>query len=188
MLFWELLLISVSLCFDSVAIAISCGLTVNANRVQKTLLISSTFATIQATIPLIGLLAGLILEQIIRGIDHWIALGLLSFIGCKMIYESLKSIRENQSNKCKDLTISVIILMGLATSIDALMVGVTFAFLPVNLFVMWLTFWITTFVAVCLGFLFGYRLGHYFKSGSGILGGLILIGLGLKILIEDLYF
>jgi putative Mn2+ efflux pump MntP len=189
MQFWELLLIAISLCFDSMAIAITCGLTIKANRMQKTMLVACTFASIQATVPLAGFLAGLLLEQFITGIDHWIALGLLSFIGSKMIYDSVKSNKENQTGKeCKELTFPLIFLMGIATSMDALMVGVTFAFLTVNLLVVWITFWIVTFIVVFLGFSFGYRLGHYFKSGTGILGGLILISLGLKILIEDLYF
>jgi putative Mn2+ efflux pump MntP len=167
------------------AIAITCGLTIKADRMQKTMLVAGTFASLQVIIPLVGFLAGLLQEQSITGIDHWIALGLLSFIGSKMLYDSVKSIKENQTDKaCKELTFLIIFLMGIATSIDALMVGVTFAFLTMNLLVVWITFWIIIFVVVCLGFSFGYRLGHYFKKGTGILGGLILISLGLKIQIN----
>jgi manganese efflux pump family protein len=190
MLFWELFLIAISLCFDSLAIAITCGLTTQVNRKRKATLIACTFATVQATIPLVGYLSGLLLEQIITGVDHWIALGLLSFIGGKMIYESVRKDKKENSddnNNCKELTFMTIFVMGIATSIDALMMGVTFAFLSVNMVITWITFWIVTFIIVFGGFFIGNRVGHYFKSGTEILGGIILISLGFKILIEDLF-
>lgn len=192
MLLWEILLIAFSLCFDSLALAITCGLETKNDRLRKMGQIAVVFATVQATTPIIGYFAGLILERFITGVDHWIPFGLLSVIGGNMIVESLKERKEQRKTgnqvpvACKEITFAMMCVMGLATSIDALMVGVTFAFLAVNIWFASLVFWIVTAGVVIIGFLIGNRVGDFFKNGTAIVGGIILIGLGVKILLEDL--
>ncbi|MDD1771820.1 MAG: manganese efflux pump MntP family protein [Methanomassiliicoccales archaeon] len=132
--------------------------------------------------PLIGWLAGLGLKDTIMGIDHWIAFGLLGFIGLKMIYDSIKGEEEKE----EDVTIYAALVLAVATSIDALMVGLSFAFLETSIFVPIVIIGIVTFVLSLAGFSFGSKIGTVFGNRIKILGGIILILIGVKILAEHL--
>ncbi len=133
--------------------------------------------------PAIGYFVGLSFREIIMGIDHWIAFGLLALIGSKMIYDSTK-----KESKREDDTFQLhsLIILSIATSIDALMVGLSFAFLQTSILGPILTIGIVTFSLSFIGFLFGCGLGKVFGHRIKIVGGLILIGIGLRILLEHL--
>lgn len=135
--------------------------------------------------PIMGWLAGVSLRSFISDIDHWIAFGLLGFIGSKMIYESFKLETNEKSNP---LDISVIIILSIATSIDALAVGITFAFINVSIVTPVLVIGIVTFLVSFLGVFIGEKGGHFFEKKIEIAGGIILIAIGIKILIEHLFF
>lgn len=132
--------------------------------------------------PVIGWLAGLGLKDIIMGIDHWIAFGLLGFIGVKMIYDSTKS----EDGKEEDITLLVGLTLAVATSIDALMVGLSFAFLETSILIPIMIIGMVTFVLSLIGFKFGSGMGRVFGNKIKILGGLILILIGIRILVEHL--
>ncbi len=142
------------------------------------------FGLFQAVMPLIGWLGGLSLKNFISGLDHWIAFGLLSFIGCKMIYESIKV--ESNVREINPLNVYVLLILAVTTSIDALAVGVSFAFLKISIVTPILVIGIITFFLSFIGVFIGDRFGHFFENKIEILGGLILIGIGIKILIEHL--
>ena len=134
--------------------------------------------------PIVGWLAGLSLRDFISDIDHWIAFGILGFIGCKMIYEALRM--ELDREEVNPLNLSVLLMLSVATSIDALAVGVSFAFLNISIVTPVLVIGIVTFLLSYLGIFVGNRLGHFFEKKIEILGGLILIGIGVKILVDHL--
>ena len=180
-----LLLIAFGLSMDAFAVSISNGITIKRRRTNHALRIGLFFGSFQALMPLIGWSAGLNLRDLISGVDHWIAFGLLSFIGCKMIYESTRmDIREKE---VKPLTLPTLLVLSVATSIDALAVGISFALLQISIVTPILVIGVVTFLLSFLGVLTGSKIGHFFEKKIEILGGLILIGIGIKILIEHLF-
>jgi len=177
-----ILLIAIGLSMDATAVAIVKGITVTKERRRSAILLASFFGGFQMLMPLIGWLAGLGLKDTIMGIDHWIAFGLLGFIGLKMIYDSIKGEEEKE----EDVTIYAALVLAVATSIDALMVGLSFAFLETSIFVPIVIIGIVTFVLSLAGFSFGSKIGTVFGNRIKILGGIILILIGVKILAEHL--
>jgi len=143
-----------------------------------------SFGSFQAFMPLMGWLAGLSLRDFISGVDHWIAFGLLSLIGSKMIYESRKI--ESGEKEPHRLTVLVLFMLSVATSIDALAVGVSFAFLRVSIATPIIVIGVVTFLLSFLGVFIGSKVGHFFESKIEVVGGLILIAIGVKILVEHL--
>ena len=126
------LLIAVGLAMDAFAVSITSGLAIRQLRIKHAIKIALYFGLFQAVMPVVGWLAGLSLRTFIENIDHWIAFGLLSFIGCKMIYESFK-MKSDEDEKNDPLNIYVLLMLSIATSIDALAVGVSFAFLNTSI-------------------------------------------------------
>ena len=177
-----ILFIAFGLAMDAFAVSIANGITIKQQRMNNALKIGLFFGSFQALMPLIGWLAGLRLRDFISGFDHWVAFGLLSLIGGKMIYESMK-IGPND-NEIKSLNVFVLLVLSIATSIDALAVGLSFAFLKISIATPIIVIGIVTFMLSFLGVLVGNKLGHFFENKMEILGGLILIGIGIKILIE----
>jgi putative Mn2+ efflux pump MntP len=133
--------------------------------------------------PVIGWLAGLNLKDIIMGVDHWISFGLLTFIGAKMIYDARKS---DDNNKESNIKLSSALILAVATSIDALMVGLSFAFLQSAIVEPIVVIGAVTFGLSIIGFSFGCSIGKVFGNRIKIVGGIILILIGLRILIEHL--
>lgn len=131
-----------------------------------------------------GWLAGSSLKDFIAGSDHWIAFGLLSLVGCKMIYESIKL--ESSKKETNPLNVHVLLILSVATSIDALVVGVSFALQKIFIVVSIIVIGTVTFLLSFLGIFAGNKFGHLFKNKIEIVGGLILISIGIKILIEHL--
>ena len=180
--FVTVILIAIGLAMDAFAVSIAKGISVNHNRRRSAILLASLFGGFQALMPVIGWLAGLGLRDLIMGIDHWIAFGLLGIIGAKMIYDSTKS----EDGKVEDITLFIALTLAVATSIDALMVGLSFAFLEESILIPILIIGIVTFVLTLVGFKFGSGMGRVFGQKIKILGGLILIFIGIRILAEHL--
>jgi putative Mn2+ efflux pump MntP len=181
----QLLLLAVGLALDAFAVAVASGIAIKNLHIGHALRIATAFGLFQAIMPLVGWLAGLSLQKYVTGIDHWVVFGLLTFIGTKMIYEA------TQIDKAEDavnpLNLYVLLILSLATSIDALAVGITFAMLGTAIVTPVMVIGSVTF-ALCLGGVYiGNVFGHFFEKKIEILGGIVLIGIGLKILIEHLF-
>jgi len=181
-----ILLLAISLSFDSFAVSVCSGLNLPHIRFLQAAKIAVFLALFQAFMPLIGWLLGNSIKSLIEPVDHWIAFGLLSLIGGKMIIESFIS---SESREIKNpLHIKVILLLSVATSIDALAVGFSFATLIEKILVPVIIIGIVTFIASMLGILLGKKTGPTFNKYAEILGGLILIIIGSKILIEHILY
>lgn len=182
--FITILFIGVGLAMDACAVSLAKGMSLDKDKVKKyALILALAFGFFQALMPAIGYFAGSHFADYIQSIDHWIAFILLSLIGINMIKEGKEDEVKIHSISFKD-----ILLLAIATSIDALAVGVSFAFLKVNLWIATTTIGITTFVLSFICVLFGKTLGNLFEKYAEYMGGSILILLGIKILIEHLFF
>lgn len=179
-----MVLIAIGLAMDSLAVSITSGLAMRELKINNALKIAVFFGSFQAFMPIVGWLAGLSLTDFISGIDHWIAFGLLSLIGCKMIYESIRL--ESRPKVIDPMNVYLLLMLSIATSIDALAVGITFAFLEVSIVTPVIMIGVVTFLLSFLGVFVGNKVGHLFEKKIGIAGGLILIGIGIRILIEHL--
>lgn len=183
----ELFLIAVGLSMDAFAVAVCKGLSMQKCTVRKACLVGGWFGVFQGGMPLLGYFLGVQFKDVITSIDHWIAFVLLAFIGGNMIREAMK---EDECEECKeeDASLDVKTMFGLAvaTSIDALAVGVTFAFLQVN--IIWAVSFIgiVTFILSMVGVKVGNVFGERYSSKAELAGGAILVILGLKILLEHL--
>lgn len=182
---FTVILLAIGLSFDSFAVSVCSGLNLPHIRFVQAAKIAIFLALFQAVMPLIGWLIGTSMKSMIEPVDHWIAFGLLSLIGGKMIIESFLSseVREIKN----PLHIKVILTLSLATSIDALAVGFSFAAFWEKILIAVFIIGAVTFIASMLGILLGKKTGPSFNKYAEILGGLILIVIGLKILIEHLW-
>lgn len=172
--------LSLGLAADAFAVAVSSGLAIKHMKVNKALKIALFFGGFQALMPLIGWLFGLTFSFLITPIDHWIAFGLLSFIGGKMIYESLQS--EECQKKFNPLDTGTLIALSVATSIDALAVGIGFAVLKTSIGPVVSAIGFITFFVVFAGVFIGHKCGNLFGKKIEFLGGGILIAIGSNIL------
>jgi manganese efflux pump family protein len=177
-----IVLIAVGLAMDAFAVSIAKGIVINRDRRKFAIVLASFFGGFQMLMPAIGWLVGLEFESVIMGVDHWIAFGLLAFIGAKMIYDSVRPNAEEDG----DLKLLSILTLAVATSIDALMVGLSFAFVNVSIIEPIIIIGIITFSLSVVGFFFGCGLGRVFGNRVKIVGGIILIAIGLRILLEHL--
>ncbi|MHC4800052.1 MAG: manganese efflux pump MntP [Planctomycetota bacterium] len=176
--------VAFGLAMDAFAVSITSGITIRKLRINHALRIAVFFGSFQAAMPVIGWLAGMSMRGFIAGVDHWIAFGLLSFVGSKMIYEAIKI--EADEKVINPLNLYVLLMLSVATSIDALAVGVSFAFLKISIATPIIVIGIVTFLLSYFGTFIGNRLGHFFERKIEIVGGLILIGIGTKIMVEHL--
>lgn len=186
--FIELLLIGVGLSMDAFAVSVCKGLNMRKINYKHAFIIAAFFGGFQALMPFLGWALGSQFEQYIESVDHWIAFILLAFIGGKMVMEAIKGGDDEDDDEkevCPDkLDIKELFMLAVATSIDALAVGVTFAFLNVNIVFSITTIGITTFVISIAGVVIGNLFGAKYKSKAEITGGIILVLIGLKILLE----
>jgi putative Mn2+ efflux pump MntP len=180
-----IILIAIGLAMDAFAVSIASGVTLKGLKTTGALKIAASFGIFQAIMPLIGWFAGKSFSSFIVGVDHWIAFCLLSMVGVKMIYESTKM--DSIEKRFDPLKPSVLLVLSLATSIDALAVGVTFSFLNISIITPVIVIGLITFFLAFIGGMFGNRLGSFLEGKIEIFGGLILIGIGLKILLEHLF-
>ncbi len=179
-----IIVIAFGLAMDAFAVSVASGFTIKKLKIGHALRIAVFFGAFQAIMPAIGWLAGLSLRDLIRDFDHWVAFGLLVLIGAKMIYESFKL--EADRKQIDPLKLDVLLMLAIATSIDALAVGVTFAFL--NVAIVWpvIIIGLITLATSFVGVYIGDKFGHIFESKIELVAGLVLIAIGLKILLEHL--
>lgn len=187
-LFVELFLLGVGLSMDAFAVSVCKGLGMRKLDKKQALIIGLYFGGFQALIPLIGWLLGSQFQQYITSIDHWIAFILLGFIGGKMMVEAVREWNEEETVEVMDAPIDHknMFVLAVATSIDALAVGITFAFLNTPIIEAITIIGITTMVLSIIGVIVGNFFGSRYKSKAEFIGGLILVLLGLKILLEHL--
>lgn len=184
--FITFLLIGVGLSFDSFAVSVSCGLMKQEIKFKQAVLVAGSLSFFQALFPVIGWFFGKTIHDLIASVDHWIAFGLLSFVGIKMIIEGIKP--EGILKKFDPLNSRVLIGLSVATSIDALVVGLSFGFLEVPILFPVVVIGGVTFIASMLGMLFGKSIPAKRSHQSIILGGIILTAMGIKFLVEYLWF
>jgi putative Mn2+ efflux pump MntP len=185
--FFEIVLIAVGLAMDAFAVSITLGLSVAKPKVKELIIPGIYFGAFQALMPAIGYFAGIYFVNKIQNLDHWIAFALLSFIGGKMIKESFSKEKNNEKPAEYAFGFAKMLVLAIATSIDALVVGITFALFEVNIFTaIIITGTITLFISVC-GVKIGNIFGTKFKSKAEFIGGAVLILMGIKILIEHIY-
>ena len=179
----EILLIGVSLASDAFAVSICKGLSMKNYDHKKSLTIGIYFGIFQGIMPIIGYFLGTTFKDLIINIDHWIAFVLLSSIGSNMIRESFSKTIENNNDK---VDIKTMIPLSIATSIDALAIGVTLSFLKTNIIITSITITTITLILSILGVKLGNKFGIKYKNKAEFIGGLILIIMGIKILLEHL--
>lgn len=182
----EIALIGVRLAMDAFAVSICKGLAMRRMNYKKAIIIAAFFGVFQALMPALGYVLGTTFANKIAAIDHWIAFILLALIGANMIKEALSS----DDDECQDdsLRLGDLIMLSIATSIDALAVGITFAFFNVSLLLSVSMIGIITFIICVIGVKVGNVFGEKYKSKAELAGGLILIVMGAKILIDHLFF
>ncbi len=184
--FYYILVIAVGLAMDTFAVSIASGATYKQLKIRHTLQMAGFFGGFQAIMPLIGALAGLSFKAYIEDYDHWVAFSLLAVIGGKMIYESF-AIKDVQKDNCPT-NITVLLALSVATSIDALATGITLTLVSASIFLAALIIGLVTFILSLAGVLLGKKFGHIFENKIEALGGIILIILGIKILLEHTVF
>lgn len=179
-----IIIIALALAMDAFAVSIVSGTTYRQLEVKHAFRMALFFGAFQAFMPLIGSLAGLTIRDHIAEYDHWVAFGLLAAVGGKMIYESFKIAPPDKNSNPASMV--VLLFLSIATSIDALAVGITLSFLQVSIAVAVTIIGLITFVLSYLGVYIGKKAGHFFEGQIEAIGGLILIAIGIKILIEHL--
>lgn len=195
----SIVLIAIGLSMDAFAVSVTNGIIIKDLKMSHALKIALYFGVFQALMPLAGWLAGSQFKDYITSIDHWIAFGLLAFIGGKMIREAFNEVEEEEVEGMCEVAISTqgtacenplrmgrLFVLAVATSIDALAVGISFAFLRVSIVWSAMIIGLITFVICFVGVFIGNKFGGLLKKKAEIAGGLILICIGLKILIEHM--
>ena len=180
---WEILLLGVGLSMDAFAVSICKGLSVKKVKWQHLLCVGAYFGIFQALMPTLGYFLGTTFSNLIDQFDHWVAFILLAIIGVNMVREALsKDVDETND----DFGFKTMLLLAIATSIDALAIGVTFAFLGVNIVEAIILIGITTGIISGVGFKIGNVFGSRYKSKAEMTGGIVLILMGIKILVQHL--
>ncbi len=175
---FTIIIIAVGLAMDAFAVAIVEGSTYKRLHLLHAFRVAALFGLFQAVMPLVGYFCGIGLKSFIAGYDHWVAFGLLTAIGLKMIYESFKIKTDNKSSS----GVVMLLTLSVATSIDALAVGVTLGLVESSIAIAVVIIGVVTFVLSYAGVYIGQRIGHFFESRIEAAGGLVLIGIGIKIL------
>lgn len=193
MSFLSILLIAIGLAMDSFAVAISQGICAKRLRARQVLLLAVLFGAFQGLMPLIGYAVGLSFAEAIKEIDHWVAFLILSAIGGKMLFEAIRESRRGEKDEedciCEDkrrFGLRNLTILAIATSIDALATGLIFAPYPEVILSAVLTIGITSFLLSLFGVVMGNKVGKRFNFNFEIVGGIVLILIGVKILIEHL--
>ncbi len=180
---YEILLIGIGLAMDAFAVSICKGLSMKKMNWKNAVIIALYFGVFQALMPLIGYFLGMTFESIVTTFDHWVAFALLTLIGGGMIKESF----DDEDDKKNDrVDFKTMVVLAIATSIDALAVGITFAFFDVNIVLAVSIIGIITFIISVLGVKIGNRFGDKYQNKAQLMGGIILVLLGFKILLEHL--
>lgn len=184
MALWSVFVLALGVSADAFAVALGKGLHMRRFALGNAVIISVTFGLFQAVMPLIGWLLGTQLSDFIAPVDHWIAFGLLALIGGKMLWDAFSTSEDKEIDDRLD--VRELLLLAVATSIDALAVGISLAFLSVSIVETVVTIGLTTLVLTFAGILVGHKVGLKFRGPAEVAGGLILIGIGTKILFDHL--
>lgn len=179
-----IIVIALGLAMDAFAVSIASGVSLKCFKANLAFRVALFFGGFQAIMPLIGWLAGSSFSQHIEAYDHWIAFGMLSVIGGKMIYES--TVIAEVESKCDPQNLLILFGLAIATSIDALAVGLSFSMLNVSIIEPVLVIGVITFVLSFVGVYLGDKFGSFFENKMEIIGGIILILIGTKILLQHL--
>lgn len=180
-----IIIIAFGLAMDALAISIVSGATCKELKIKHAFRLALFFGGFQAIMPLIGSLAGLSIKKYIENYDHWAAFGLLSAVGGKMIYESFKIKSAGKNPDPSNLL--VLLALSVATSIDALAVGITLPLLKISLATAVIIIGSVTLLLSYTGVLVGKRVGHFFENKIEAAGGAVLIAIGTKIVTEHLF-
>jgi len=178
------ILIGVGLSMDAFAVSLTGCMTWHGHRLRTAFKLAFFFGFFQALMPVLGWMGGKYLAELVSSFDHWIAFGLLAFVGGKMIVEAVRS--DDDACVKTELSIKVLLVLSIATSIDAFAVGLSFALLKVSILIPVMVIGTLTFCISFAGVLIGEKLGKILGKKAEIIGGLILIVIGLKILVEHL--
>ncbi len=181
----SIIIIAIGLAMDAFAVSIANSCNLPKMKISEAITMSFSFGFFQAAMPIIGWLAGSTIKDYIQQIGYWIAFVLLVGIGIKMIYESFIL---DEDEKKSSLSIKILFILSIATSIDALAVGISFSCLDINIYFPALIIGIITLFFSGLGIYLGKKFGHILESKMEIIGGIILILIGLKILLEHTIF
>ncbi len=179
----EIFLISLGLAMDAFAVSVCKGLAMKKMNWKKAIIIGLYFGVFQAVMPIIGFFLGTTFEGFITNVDHWVAFILLVVIGINMVKEAFEKESENRND---NVDMKTMIVLSIATSIDALAIGITFACLKMHILVPVITIGVITFIISVIGVKIGNRFGDKYEKKAEIMGGVILILLGIKILLEHL--
>lgn len=180
---FEIILIGLGLAMDAFAVSICKGLSMKKMNWKNAIIISLYFGIFQALMPIVGYFLGTTFSSFVENVDHWIAFILLAIIGGNMIKDSFDDECEKRNDK---VDFKTMIILAIATSIDALAVGVTFAFFETNIVLAVSIIGIITFILSLIGVKIGNRFGDKFQNKAELTGGIILIMIGVKILLEHL--
>ncbi len=178
---WFVLLTAVSLAMDAFAVATCRGVEMKKFNIKHALIIGAFFGVFQAVMPIIGYFAAGLFEEYITAFAHWVAFALLLFIGGKMIFDCFK---KDEDEQCECLNLKGLVVMSIATSIDALAVGITFALEDTNIWIAAGAIGGITFLLSFLGVFIGNRIGNKLNNKAQFLGGIVLILIGVKIVLE----
>ena len=182
----EVFLIAVSLALDAFAVSVSSGISVRGFCWRHAVKMGLYFGLFQFGMPLIGWFLGSSVSAYIEAVDHWIAFGLLAVIGGRMVWEALRRSCGEEEAASTDLSARRLVVLAVATSIDALAVGVSMAFMDVDILISAVVIGVVAFVLSVVGGLLGKRLGCLFQRRAEVVGGVVLIAIGVKILVEHL--
>lgn len=180
--FISIIFLAIGLAMDAFSVSITRGLTLKCN-IKYALIIAIFFGCFQAFMPVLGWLSGIQLQNVISQLAPWIAFLLLLAIGIKMIYEAFNT----DEDVCKTFSLKELFILSVATSIDAFAVGVTFAILNTPIITPIIVIGLVTFILSFIGVYIGKNIGHLFENKIEVLGGLILILIGFKILLENVF-
>ncbi|OFZ77163.1 MAG: hypothetical protein A3K03_05575, partial [Bdellovibrionales bacterium RIFOXYD1_FULL_44_7] len=169
-----LLVIALGLSMDAFAVAIADGAAARSLNIKRALRLAFFFGLFQALMPIVGWLAGYGFRNLIMNVDHWVAFGLLALVGGKMIYESLK-LDDNENNILNQQRLVVLLSLSIATSIDALAVGLSFSFLRIDIPFPAIVIGIVTFLVSFFGVYLGTKVGHFFEKKIAMIGGITLL-------------
>lgn len=179
----ELLLVAIGLAMDAFAVSVCKGLSMKKLNIKKAIIIGLYFGAFQGMMPVVGYFLGTSFENLVTKVDHWIAFILLGFIGLNMLREAFDKKEEEGNDK---VDFKTMVVLAVATSIDALAIGITFAFLNVNLLLSAFLIGIITLLLSIMGVIIGNKFGSKYEKKAETIGGIILILMGIKILLEHL--
>ena len=180
---FEIGLIGIGLAMDAFAVSVCKGLSMKKINLKNAIIIATYFGVFQLIMPVIGFFIGKACSEFVNNIDHWIAFFLLSVTGINMIKSSFNDEAEKKND---NIDVKTMVVLSIATSIDALAIGITFAFFKINLLLSVLIIGIITFVLSLIGIKIGNTFGDKFQNKAELTGGIILVLIGLKILLEHL--